>query len=109
MPPSSANKLPARSATLKDEIVEVLKNTFDPELGIDIWTLGFVRKLQINPEKMAVAIEMTLTSPLCPYGPQMLQDVENALKKIGLKRVKIEFVFDPPWQPSVEVRQMLGI
>ena len=87
----------------------MLKNTFDPELGIDIYTLGFIRKLQINPDKAAVRIEMTLTSPLCPYGPQMLKEVENRLKMIGLKRVKIEFVFDPPWQPSAEVRQMLGV
>jgi len=107
--PRSSRKKTEPERPLRDEIVEALKNTFDPELGIDIYTLGFIRKIQINPDKEAVLIEMTLTSPLCPYGPRMLREVEGALKKIGLKRIRVEFVFDPPWQPSSEVRQMLGV
>lgn len=108
MPLSSIkSKRPVRP--IKEEVIEVLKNTRDPELGIDIYTLGFIRKIRIDPAKEAVFIEMTLTSPLCPYGPQMLNDVRDRLRQIGLERVKIDLVFDPPWQPSPEVRLMLGV
>jgi metal-sulfur cluster biosynthetic enzyme len=109
MPPMPKRPSEPAARPLKDEVIEVLKNTRDPELGIDIHTLGLIRKIQINPEKEAVLIQMTLTTPLCPYGPQIMKDVETGLRNIGLKRVKIELVFDPPWQPSPEVRLMLGV
>lgn len=106
---TSSRKRNKLTSTLKDEVVEVLKNTLDPELGIDIYTLGLIRNIRLNTEKEAVLIEMTLTTPLCPYGPQMMKDVENGLKKLGLRRVRINLSFDPPWKPSPEVRLMLGV
>ena len=92
----------------KDQLIEqVFKQYVDPELGIDIWTLGLVYKVTI--EKDSVAILLTFTSPMCPYGPQMVEDLERLIKDKGAKKVKIEITFDPPWQPTEELREMLGV
>ena len=92
----------------KDQLIEqVFKQYVDPELGIDIWTLGLVYKVTI--EKESVIILLTFTSPMCPYGPQMVEDLERLIKDKGAKNVKIEITFDPPWQPSEELREMLGV
>ncbi len=92
----------------KDQLIEqVFKQYVDPELGIDIWTLGLVYKVTI--EKDSVSILLTFTSPMCPYGPQMVEDLERLIKDKGAKKVKIEITFDPPWQPTEELREMLGV
>jgi len=92
----------------KDQLIEqVFKQYVDPELGIDIWTLGLVYKVTI--EKDSVTILLTFTSPMCPYGPQMVEDLERLIKEKGAKKVKIEITFDPPWKPSEELREMLGV
>lgn len=92
----------------KDQLIEqVFKQYVDPELSIDIWTLGLVYKVTI--EKDSVSILLTFTSPMCPYGPQMVEDLERLIKDKGAKKVKIEITFDPPWQPTEELREMLGV
>ncbi|MFA6603563.1 MAG: metal-sulfur cluster assembly factor [Patescibacteria group bacterium] len=91
------------------QIIEVLKSQLDPELGIDIYTLGFIYKLDFDQKKQAVALTMTFTTPLCPFGPAMVKEITKKLSALGLKKVSIRVVFDPPWKPSAEVRQMLGL
>jgi metal-sulfur cluster biosynthetic enzyme len=93
----------------KDEIVEVLKNYLDPEMGIDVWTLGFVRKLDFNEKAQALNLVLTLTSPMCPLGSQIVSDLKRRFVDLGCKTVAIELSFDPPWEPSKEVREMLGL
>ena len=92
----------------KEKIIEALKNCYDPEIRLDIYTLGLV--YNINLVKDSVNIKMTLTSPMCPYGPMILDDVKL---KVGLvknvKEVNIELVFEPIWEPTEEVKLMLGI
>ena len=100
------NKGPAVS---REEVIEVLKGLLDPELGIDVYTLGFVRRIDLDPAELAIGLTMTLTSPLCPYGPRLVDEIEAGLRRLGLKKISVEFVFDPPWEPSAEVRQMLGL
>lgn len=91
----------------KDQAIKALKECFDPEIQIDVWTLGLIYDLQVEQEN--VKIKMTLTSPACPYGPQLLGDMDTKLKNAGAKKVDIELVFDPPWKPSQEVQDMMGI
>ncbi|MBI3051645.1 metal-sulfur cluster assembly factor [Candidatus Woesearchaeota archaeon] len=92
----------------KEELIELLKTCFDPELQIDVWTLGLIYDLRL--EAATVNVKMTLTTPFCPYGPQLLEEVEGKLMQAeGVKKVNIDLVFDPPWQPSEELRAMLGI
>jgi metal-sulfur cluster biosynthetic enzyme len=93
---------------IKEEIEEVLKNTLDPELGVDLWTLGLIYEVAFSEKQQKLAIKMTFTTPLCPYGPQMLGELKSKFRALGLDDVKIEVVFDPPWEPSAEVRAMLG-
>ena len=92
----------------KEQLIEdVFKEYVDPELGIDIWTLGLIYEIKITND--TVDILLTFTSPLCPYGPQMADEIEELIKKKGAKEVKIKVTFDPPWKPSEELREMFGV
>ena len=53
---------------------------------------------------------MTLTSPMCPFGPELINDIKLKLKTIeGIKEVRVDLVFEPVWQPSEELKLMLGV
>lgn len=94
---------------IKEEIIEVLKNIEDPELGIDIHTLGLIYGVDLNEAQQEVTITMTFTTPFCPYGPAMLADIKKKIGALGIAEPKIDVVFDPPWEPTEEVREMLGV
>ena len=91
----------------KEEAIEILKTIHDPELGIDIWTLGLIYKLEASGEQLDM--DMTFTSPFCPYGPQLLEQVRHELEKGGFKNPKVTIVFQPPWEPPAELREMMGV
>lgn len=92
----------------KDTIIEVLKTIEDPELFIDIWFLGLVYSIEIDESK--VVIEMTFTSPMCPAGPSLIGQVEEKVGALeGVSEVEVKIVFNPPWEPSEEVKMMLGL
>ena len=90
----------------KASAVKILKTIKDPELNIDIYTLGLIYRLEVTHKK--VDIEMTLTTPFCPYGPAMIDQVKTAFKKSGFDEPCIKLVFTPLWQPSDELRALLG-
>jgi metal-sulfur cluster biosynthetic enzyme len=93
----------------KDAIIEVLKTIEDPELFIDIWFLGLIYSIEID-EEGSVAIEMTFTSPMCPAGPMLLDQIKTKVGALeGVKGVGVTVVFSPPWQPSDDVKAMLGL
>jgi metal-sulfur cluster biosynthetic enzyme len=94
---------------IKDEVIEVLKNTLDPELGIDLYTLGLIYDVDMDEKKQKLYVKMTFTTPLCPYGPQMVGEIKSRLHDLGLDDVKVDVVFDPPWEPGADVRAMLGV
>ncbi|MBI5391995.1 metal-sulfur cluster assembly factor [Candidatus Woesearchaeota archaeon] len=92
----------------KEQVIQALKQCEDPELQIDVYTLGLIYDIRCSEEK--VDIKMTLTSPMCPYGPWLLNEVETNVKEItNAKEVKIDLVFEPLWQPSEEIKLLLGI
>lgn len=92
----------------REQIVEALKKVIDPEIGIDIYTLGLV--YEIFPNESKPKVKMTLTSPMCPYGPQVISDVKHHVGQLpGVKEVEVELTFEPLWEPSEEVKLMLGI
>ena len=92
----------------KEQVIEELKKVVDPELGIDIYTLGLIYNVSIEEKK--VNIRMTLTSPMCPYGPQIIEDVKRRINSLeGGIKVETEIVFNPPWEIPKEVRSILGI
>lgn len=78
----------------------MLMDVFDPEMGINIIDLGLVYKIEIADNK--IKIEMTLTSPGCPIGPELISDVKRILKGInGIKEVEVNLVWYPPWSPDM--------
>lgn len=98
---------------MADEIalLEALKEVVDPELMINVVDLGLVYSIQ--QEADTVKVEMTLTSPACPAGPQIVQQSKLALEKVeGVKAAEIKLVLSPPWTPdrmTDEARDQLGI
>ena len=92
----------------KEQIIEALKRCSDPEIGIDIWTLGLI--YNIETKGSIVSIRMTFTSQFCPYGDVLVEDIKREVMKIdSIKEVNVEVVFEPPWSPSEEVKMMLGV
>ena len=95
----------------KEEIIEVLKKIYDPEIQYDIWSLGLI--YDVNLESLKVKILMTFTSPMCPYGPALLDEVRRQVSAIeGVGEIEIDVTFSPVWSPekmSEEARIALGI
>ena len=92
----------------QEKIVAALKGINDPELNVDIWTLELVYGVSLEGTK--VKVTMTLTSPMCPYGPAIVEDVKQKLGAVdGITAVDVDVTFSPPWQPSQELREMLGV
>ena len=89
-------------------INNVLKTVNDPELGIDIVTLELIYNVNVENDK--VDVKMTFTSPMCPYGPMLVEEVKTKVSELkGIKEVNVEVTFDPPWEPSKELRATLGV
>lgn len=94
-------------ALTKENIIEVLKTVKDPELHIDIHTLGLIYGIETGED--GIDILMTLTTPFCPYGDEIIQNVEKALgKKFGVE-VRVDITFEPEWEPSEELKIELGL
>lgn len=92
----------------KDEVIEAIKTVIDPELFIDIWTLGLIYDIVL--EDAAIKIDMTFTSIACPAGPQLVEEVRQKIGALeGVDSVNVKVVFQPPWEPSEELKAMLGI
>jgi FeS assembly SUF system protein len=87
-------------ARLTDDIVAALKTVYDPEIPADIYELGLIYKVDIADDR-EVKVDMTLTSPNCPAAGELPGMVENAVASVaGVGPVKVNVVFDPPWDQS---------
>ena len=83
----------------KEEVIEVLKTCYDPEIPINIIDLGLVYGIEVERDR--VHIKMTLTMPVCPMGELIIENVKRKVEAIeGVKEAKIELVWDPPWTPE---------
>lgn len=95
----TSNVVGIRDSELRDKVIEALKNVYDPEIPINIWDLGLV--YEVNVIEGIVHIKMTLTSPICPVAYLVVQQVTEVISRIeGVKDVKVDLVFDPPWDPT---------
>lgn len=87
-------------ASLTDDIISALKTVYDPEIPVDIYELGLIYRVDISDERN-IDIDMTLTAPGCPVAGEMPIWVEDAVSAVGgVGQVKVNMVFDPPWDPS---------
>ena len=94
-----------------EECWAALRNVIDPEIYQNIVDLGLVYGVEVLPDQ-AVAVTMTLTTPHCPLGPQIVENVEMELAAIGAARVQVEIVWAPPWTPDAmtpNLKRLLGI
>jgi FeS assembly SUF system protein len=86
--------------TLTDGVIAALKTVYDPEIPADIYELGLIYRIDIGDDR-DVKVDMSLTSPNCPAAQDLPIQVENAIASVpGVKEVKVEVVWDPPWDPS---------
>jgi metal-sulfur cluster biosynthetic enzyme len=82
-----------------EEVREALTNVIDPELGLDFVELGLVYDIEVEDEE--VFITFTLTSPGCPIGPQVTEQMEEFVEELdGVSNVYPKMVFTPPWTPE---------
>lgn len=98
------------------DVKGVLKTIHDPEIHLSILDLGLIYGVDIKPEgeKSKVNVRMTLTSPACPYGPQLLSKTHAELAKLpGVSDVNLDLVWIPQWDPRTmatdEVKMQMGI
>lgn len=95
----------------QEQILNALRTVKDPELNINVVDLGLVYTVQTHDDQ--VDVEMTLTTPACPAGPEILRNAVGALEKLeGVAKANVKLVMSPPWSPdrmSDEARDELGI
>jgi metal-sulfur cluster biosynthetic enzyme len=95
----------------KDEVIEALKEVYDPEIPVNIVDLGLVYDVEVSDGE--VAIEMTLTAQGCGMGPYIAQQAEWRVAELpGVEDVEVELVWDPPWSPELiteDGKRLLGL
>ncbi len=85
----------------KEDIVNQVKEVFDPEIPVNIYDLGLIYEIKIDAEKN-VEIKMTLTSPNCPVAESLPQEVSQKIKNLnGMKSLAVYLTFDPPWEKNM--------
>ena len=83
-----------------EDVREALTNVIDPELGLDFVELGLVYEIEVEGDE--VFVTFTLTSPGCPIGPQVGEQIEEFVGELdGVRRVYPKMVFSPPWTPEM--------
>ncbi len=83
------------------EIVDVLKGIFDPEIPVNIYDLGLIYEVDMEPGG-SVTIRMTLTAPNCPMADMLLEEVHDKVSKVeGVSEVNVVLTFDPPWNKDM--------
>ena len=102
------NAATSRGPVTEVQVREMLKGVEDPELHLDVITLELIYGIKI--EGGSVCVTMTLTTPACPYGPMLVEMVKQAVRKIpGVTSVDVEVSFEPLWQPSEDLKAMMGL
>jgi FeS assembly SUF system protein len=82
------------------QVLDALRTCYDPEIPVNIYELGLVYEVNVDDAGL-VSIKMTLTSPHCPAVQSLPAEIESKVKAVsGVNDVKIDLVWDPPWDPS---------
>jgi Predicted metal-sulfur cluster biosynthetic enzyme len=96
--------LDATEGTLEERIWEVLKQSYDPEIPVNIVELGLIYDLRVSTlidGRTHVSVDMTLTAPGCGMGPVMTRDIQEKIEALDdVDQAAIQLVFDPPWDAS---------
>lgn len=99
------------SNSVEDNIREALQDVYDPELYVDVITLGLIYEIEVD--EGVVDIEMTFTFPGCPYGPELVDQVKDAILDVEhVDEVEVDVTFEPRWTPDQiddDVRAAIGM
>ena len=96
----TASEPPGALDRVREQVIAEIHTCYDPEIPVDIWELGLIYELDVR-EGGAVSVKMTLTSPMCPVAEILPPEVEAKIRAVpGVSDVKLELVWDPPWNPS---------
>ena len=111
--PRADESVPADAGgDLYEQVIEALKEIYDPEIPVNIYDLGLIYHVEITPEHHA-KVKMTLTTPHCPVAESMPGEVELRVGAVpGIGDAEVELVWDPPWDPqrmSDEAKLELGM
>ncbi|MHB1469858.1 MAG: metal-sulfur cluster assembly factor [Solirubrobacteraceae bacterium] len=97
--PETDAATPAAPGVTVDGVMDALSNVIDPELGLDFVELGLIYGVQVDGGD--VAVTFTLTTPACPIGPHVTEQIEEFVGELdGVESVEAEMVFTPPWSPE---------
>lgn len=88
--------------TTKDEVLEVLTKVIDPEIGMNIVDLGLIYGVDIDDDKGRVHVDLTLTSPGCPLGPEIIRNIKQELQSIeDILAADVDLAWSPLWHPTM--------
>jgi metal-sulfur cluster biosynthetic enzyme len=99
----------------KEYIRETLKQIIDPELNIDIVTLGLIRDIDLGEyyeeldKHEYIKVLMTLTTPMCPYADHIVSEVKTTIDLLGNGECEVSLSFEPPWTCPPEAKLLLGL
>lgn len=103
---------PDKATKLREQVIEVIKTIYDPEIPVNIYELGLIYEVSVTPFA-DVHVMMTLTSPNCPVAGSLPGEVEDKVDSVeGVKSSEVELTFDPPWEMSMmseEAKLELGM
>ena len=103
---------PEERLKLEEKVVDMLRTVYDPEIPVDIYSLGLVYKIDIH-DAGNLTVDMTLTAPNCPMADFIMEDVRMKLESIeGIESVTVNIVFEPEWTQdmmSEEAKLELGL
>src|SRR2546423_5761138 len=91
---------PFDALMIEGDVIEALRTVYDPEIPVNIYELGLVYKVEVQPDGF-VNVTMTLTSPMCPVAGTLPGEVEEKVQGVkGVTDANVELVWDPPWTPE---------
>jgi FeS assembly SUF system protein len=91
---------PLHTSTLKENVIAAMRTCYDPEIPVNIYDLGLIYDTKVEPTGQ-VFVKMTLTAPGCPAAGTLPGEVEDKIRVLPLvKDVKVEVIWDPPWDKS---------
>jgi metal-sulfur cluster biosynthetic enzyme len=99
----------------EEKVYAALREVRDPELMVNIVDLGLIYGIVVEGEggQQEISVRMTMTTPACPYAPELIQEVKDVLGDLeGVSRVDVEVTLDPPWSPDLmteDARDELGL
>jgi len=92
---------PPEMMELETDVMNALKTVYDPEIPVDIYELGMIYEIEVDPDGVAHVV-MTLTSPTCPVADSLVLEVEERVKMIpGISDADVVLTFEPPWDKSM--------